>query len=214
MGPSSLEAMEDLNSVTVSPLKRRVRQRRRIHEIIKTKLQRNLSCSGPKVKRTLTGFFPVVKWLPKYKVKEYIWGDLMSGLIIGIILIPQAIAYCLLAGLDPIYGLYTSFFANIIYFFMGTSRHVSVGIFSLMSLMVGQVVDREVYLAGFDLNEDSTKNAFGLNGTEEINTTVANLKIMALNMECGKECYAISIATALTFLAGVYQVRTYSAKVK
>ncbi|XP_077089069.1 sulfate anion transporter 1 [Siphateles boraxobius] len=206
MGPSSLEAMEELNSVTVGPLKRRVRQRRRIHEIIKTKLQRKLSCSGPKVKRTLTGFFPVVKWLPKYKVKEYIWGDLMSGLIVGIILIPQAIAYCLLAGLDPIYGLYTSFFANIIYFFMGTSRHVSVGIFSLMSLMVGQVVDREVYLAGFDLNEDSTKNAFGLNGTLESNTTVVNLKIMALNMECGKECYAISIATALTLLAGVYQV--------
>ncbi|XP_050949447.1 sulfate anion transporter 1 [Labeo rohita] len=206
MGPSSLKAMEDLNSVTVGPLKRRERQRKRIPEIIKTKLQRNLSCSGTKVKKTLTGFFPVVKWLPKYNVKEYLWGDLMSGLIIGIILIPQAIAYCLLAGLEPIYGLYTSFFANIIYFLMGTSKHVSVGIFSLMSLMVGQVVDREVYLAGFDLNEDSTKSAFGLNSTGEANTTLVNLKIMALNMECGKECYAISIATALTFLAGVYQV--------
>uniref|UniRef100_A0A671M1S8 Solute carrier family 26 member 1 n=1 Tax=Sinocyclocheilus anshuiensis TaxID=1608454 RepID=A0A671M1S8_9TELE len=192
MGPSSLEAMEDLNSVTVGTLKRRVRQRKRIHEIIRTKLQRNLSCSGSKLKSTLSGFFPVVKWLPKYKVKDYIWGDLMSGLIVGIILIPQAIAYCLLAGLDPIYGLYV--------------LHVSVGIFSLMSLMVGQVVDREVYLAGFDLNEDSTKNAFGINGTGEANTTLVNLKIMALDMECGKECYAIGIATAVTFLAGVYQV--------
>uniref|UniRef100_A0A673JGF0 Solute carrier family 26 member 1 n=1 Tax=Sinocyclocheilus rhinocerous TaxID=307959 RepID=A0A673JGF0_9TELE len=84
----------DLNSVTVGTLKRRVRQRKRIHEIIRTKLQRNLSCSGSKLKSTLTGFFPVVKWLPKYKVKDYIWGDLMSGLIVGIILIPQAIAYC------------------------------------------------------------------------------------------------------------------------
>ncbi len=210
MGPSSLDAMEDLNSVTVGSLKRRVQERKRIREIIKTKLQRNLSCSGSKLKRTLTGFFPVVKWLPKYKVKDYIWGDLMSGIIIGVILIPQAIAYCLLAGLDPIYGLYTSFFSNIIYFFMGTSRHVSVGIFSLMSLMIGQVVDREVYLAGFDLNEASTKNALGLNGTGDANTTLVNLKIMALNLECGKECYAISIATALTFLAGVYQVRTFS----
>ncbi|XP_051537550.1 sulfate anion transporter 1-like [Myxocyprinus asiaticus] len=208
MGCSSLEAMEDLKSVAVGPLKRKIRQRRRISEIIKAKLQRNLSCSVPKVKSTLTGLFPVVQWLPKYKVKEYIWGDVMSGLIIGIILIPQAIAYCLLAGLDPIYGLYTSFFSNIIYFFMGTSRHVSVGIFSLMSLMVGQVVDREVYLAGFDMNEDTKQNAFdvGLNGTGDTNSTVVNLKIMALNMECGKECYAISIAAALTFLAGVYQV--------
>ncbi|XP_051955356.1 sulfate anion transporter 1-like [Xyrauchen texanus] len=208
MGCSSLEVMEDLNSMAVGPLKRKIRQRRRIGEIIKTKLQRNLSCSVPKVKSTLTGLFPVVQWLPKYKVKEYIWGDVMSGLIIGIILIPQAIAYCLLAGLDPIYGLYTSFFSNIIYFFMGTSRHVSVGIFSLMSLMVGQVVDREVYLAGFDMNEDTKQNVFdvGLNGTGDTNSTVVNLKIMALNMECGKECYAISIAAALTLLAGVYQV--------
>ncbi|TRY99378.1 hypothetical protein DNTS_001999 [Danionella cerebrum] len=189
--------MEDINSLPVGPLKRRVRQKKGIREILKTKLQKNLSCSGPKVKRTLTSFFPVVKWLPKYKLKEYIWGDLMSGLIVGIILIPQAIAYCLLAGLDPIYGLYTSFFSNIIYFFMGTSRHVSVGIFSLMSLMVGQVVDREVYLAGFDLNED--QKALVFNGTVDTNSTIANL-------DCGKECYAISIAAALTFLAGIYQV--------
>ncbi|XP_055036536.2 sulfate anion transporter 1 [Misgurnus anguillicaudatus] len=207
MAPSSAEAMDDLTPTTVGPLKRKVHPKRRPTEIIKTKLQRNLSCSASKVKNTLTGFFPVVQWLPKYKVKDYIWGDLMSGLIIGIILIPQAIAYCLLAGLEPIYGLYTSFFSNIIYFFMGTSRHVSVGIFSLMSLMIGQVVDREVFLAGFDLNEDSKQNAFdvGLNETWESNTTV-NPKIMVLNMECGKECYAIAIATAVTFLAGVYQV--------
>lgn len=207
MGPSSAEAMDDLKSTAVGPLKRKVRRKKKPTEIIKSKLQRNLSCSASKVKNTLTGLFPVVQWLPKYKVKDYIWGDMMSGLIVGIILIPQAIAYCLLAGLDPIYGLYTSFFSNIIYFFMGTSRHVSVGIFSLMSLMVGQVVDREVYLAGFDMNEDSKLNAFdGLNGTGETNTTIVNLKMMALNIECGKECYAISIAAAVTFLTGVYQV--------
>ncbi|XP_056587114.1 sulfate anion transporter 1 [Triplophysa dalaica] len=207
MGPSSAEAMDVLTSTTFGPLKRKVRRTKKPTEIIKTKLQQNLSCSASKVKNILTGLFPVVQWLPKYKVKDYIWGDMMSGLIVGIILIPQAIAYCLLAGLDPIYGLYTSFFSNIIYFFMGTSRHVSVGIFSLMSLMIGQVVDREVYLAGFDLSEDIKQNAFdGLNGTGEINTTVVNLKMLGLNMECGKECYAISIATAVTFLVGVYQV--------
>uniref|UniRef100_A0A3P8XC09 Sulfate transporter n=1 Tax=Esox lucius TaxID=8010 RepID=A0A3P8XC09_ESOLU len=149
--------MADATVVNVPHLERRVRQRKDTMTVLKTKFSRSLSCSVPRVKNTLTGFFPVVLWLPKYKLNEYIWGDLMSGLIIGIILVPQAIAYCLLAGVDPLYGLYTSFFANIIYFFMGTSRHVSVGIFSLMSLMVGQVVDREVYLAGFDL--DDTKAA-------------------------------------------------------
>ncbi|XP_066502074.1 sulfate anion transporter 1 [Hoplias malabaricus] len=207
MDTSSLEDMEDAKSPT-SSLERKTQKRKRPVEFIRTKLSRQLSCSVPRVKSTLAGLFPVVLWLPKYKIKEYVWGDIMSGLIVGIILVPQAIAYCLLAGLEPIYGLYTSFFANIIYFILGTSRHVSVGIFSLMSLMVGQVVDREVYLAGFDLSDESKQIPLGggWNITEVSSKTATNFTISALNMECGKECYAISIAAALTFLAGIYQV--------
>uniref|UniRef100_A0A8C6ZS00 Solute carrier family 26 member 1 n=1 Tax=Nothoprocta perdicaria TaxID=30464 RepID=A0A8C6ZS00_NOTPE len=124
-------------------------------KIMLAKLRKSCSCTPRKMKNIIMDFFPVLRWLPKYRCKEYIWGDIMSGLVIGIILVPQAIAYSLLAGLKPIYSLYTSFFANIIYFLMGTSRHVSVGIFSLISLMVGQVVDRELLLAGFDLNDDA-----------------------------------------------------------
>ncbi|XP_053504810.1 sulfate anion transporter 1 [Ictalurus furcatus] len=200
--------MEDAKPQYTCHLERKVQQKKGPLEVIRTKLRHQLSCSLPKVKSTLINFFPVVRWLPKYKIKEYVWGDVMSGLIVGIILVPQAIAYCLLAGLEPIYGLYTSFFANIIYFFLGTSRHVSVGIFSLMSLMVGQVVDREVYLAGFDLSDDSKQSSLGAgwNGTEDHQDTAVNLTMGAFSMECGKECYAISTATVLTFLAGLYQV--------
>lgn len=122
-------------------LERRVHQQKSTVSVLKSTLSQGMTCSGRRVRSTLTGFFPVVRWLPKYKLKEYIWGDIMSGLIIGVILVPQAIAYCLLAGVQPIYGLLTSFYTNIIYFLMGTSRHVSVGIFSLMSLMVGQVTN-------------------------------------------------------------------------
>ncbi|XP_071762536.2 sulfate anion transporter 1 [Centroberyx gerrardi] len=204
--------MEEAAKATETPpalpplLERRVRQRQPPISAVKSKLKRGVTCSVPRVRATLTGFFPVVRWLPKYKLREYVWGDVMSGLIVGIILVPQAIAYCLLAGVEPVYGLYTSFFANIIYFFMGTSRHVSVGIFSLMSLMVGQVVDKEVYLAGFDPNEDSGTKSPGpgiLNGTDGTNLS-GGVELMGL--ACGKECYAISIAAALTFLAGIYQV--------
>lgn len=167
--------------------------------VLRTKISQGLSCSVPRLRSTLTGFFPVVRWLPRYKLREYAWGDAMSGLIVGIILVPQAIAYCLLAGVDPIYGLYTSFFANIIYFFMGTSKHVSVGIFSLMSLMVGQVVDREVFLAGYDQNEEGV-TAKVLNASLDLNGTGEGV------MDGEKEYYAISIAAAVTFLAGIYQV--------
>uniref|UniRef100_A0A8C9SKA1 Solute carrier family 26 member 1 n=1 Tax=Scleropages formosus TaxID=113540 RepID=A0A8C9SKA1_SCLFO len=172
--------MADHKWAEVGHLQRRVRGSPDMRQAIRTRMKKSVSCSVARLKEALTGFFPVLLWLPKYKLKEYVWGDVMSGLIVGIILVPQAIAYCLLAGLEPIYGLYTSFYANIIYFLMGTSKHVSVGIFSLMSLMVGQVVDREVFLAGFDMG--------------------------VYELECGKECYAISVAAALTFLAGVYQV--------
>ncbi|KAJ0015471.1 hypothetical protein NQD34_009091 [Periophthalmus magnuspinnatus] len=186
-------------------LERRLRQRSSAITLLKSKMKHGVDCSMPKVRSTLTGFFPVVRWLPKYKLKEYMWGDIMSGLIVGIILVPQAIAYCLLAGVDPIYGLYTSFYSNIIYFLMGTSRHVSVGIFSLMSLLVGQVVDREVFKAGFDTSEDSKISKLGLfNGTLDVNLTTKTIELFGVEFE--KETYAILVATSLTCLAGIYQV--------
>ncbi|XP_028658423.2 sulfate anion transporter 1 [Erpetoichthys calabaricus] len=201
--------MEDAKLDLYFQLNRKEPEQKNIKRLIKSKIQKSCSFSFKKVQPALTGFFPVVKWLPKYRFKEYVWGDVMSGLIIGIILVPQAIAYCLLAGLQPIYGLYTSFFSNIIYFLMGTSRHISVGIFSLLSLMVGQVVDREVQLAGFDLSEDSRLEGISpedLFNSSKTNVSSVNLTLGVFNMECGKECYAIGVATALTFLAGVYQV--------
>ncbi|RVE65636.1 hypothetical protein OJAV_G00118330 [Oryzias javanicus] len=197
--------MEEVSKVTDTPLVRRLSwrggQQQPVISVVKSKLRKNLTCSGTKVRKTLTSFFPVVRWLPKYKLKEYIWGDVMSGMIVGIILVPQAIAYCLLAGVEPIYGLYTSFYANIIYFLMGTSKHVSVGIFSLMSLMVGQTVDRELFLSGFDLNDDPTSKADGFNLTNDDPQTVD-----LMGMPCTKECYAISVAATITFLAGIYQI--------
>ncbi|KAG7271805.1 hypothetical protein CRUP_018301 [Coryphaenoides rupestris] len=181
-------------------LERRVRRPRPTLSVLKSRIKEEVACSVPRARTTLLGFFPVVTWLPKYKLREYVWGDLMSGLIIGIILVPQAIAYCLLAGVEPIYGLYTSFFANIIYFFMGTSRHVSVGIFSLMSLMVGQVVEKEVFRAGFDLNDGPDPGSFNVTS----NLSAATVDVMGVVYS--KESYAIGIATALTLLVGIYQV--------
>ncbi|XP_029458169.1 sulfate anion transporter 1 [Rhinatrema bivittatum] len=179
-----------------------------LQDTVKIKLKNNCFCTTKRLKNMFIDFFPIIRWLPKYNCKEYIWGDVMSGLIIGIILIPQAIAYSLLAGLKPIYSLYTSFFANLIYFLLGTSRHISVGIFSLLSLMVGQVVDRELQLAGFDMNDDTQQTISNTSKwiTDESNFTTFNISTDLMIMECGKECYAISVATALTFLAGVYQV--------
>ncbi|XP_035304245.1 sulfate anion transporter 1 [Cricetulus griseus] len=170
-------------------------------ETLKARMKQSCTCSMPCVQALVKNLFPVIYWLRQYRPKEYLAGDVMSGLVIGIILVPQAIAYSLLAGLQPIYSLYTSFFANLIYFLMGTSRHVNVGIFSLLCLMVGQVVDRELQLAGFDPSQDSL-------GPKDNDSTLNNSTTTLVFglQDCGRDCHAIRIATALTLVTGLYQV--------
>ena len=62
--------------------------------------------------------------------------DLVAGLTVGIILIPQGMAYAMIAGLPPVYGLYASLFPVLIYAFLGTSRQLAVGPVAMDSLLV------------------------------------------------------------------------------
>ena len=80
-------------------------------------------------------FFPILDWLLNYK-KEWLKGDLNAGLTVGIMLIPQGIAYAMIAGLPPIYGLYTAMIPPIIYAVFGTSRQLAVGPVAMDSLIV------------------------------------------------------------------------------
>ncbi|XP_066090009.1 sulfate anion transporter 1 isoform X2 [Saccopteryx bilineata] len=172
-----------------------------LRERLKARLRQSCVCSVQGARALVHDLLPATHWLCRYRLREDLPGDVMSGLVIGIILVPQAIAYSLLAGLQPIYSLYTSFFANLIYFLLGTSRHVSVGIFSLLCLMVGQVVDRELLLAGFDSAQE-------VRGPRDNSSTLnASAGTLALGMQdCGRDCYAIRVATALTLVVGIYQV--------
>ena len=63
-------------------------------------------------------------------------GDLQAGLTVGVVLIPQAMAYAMLAGLPPVYGLYTAVFPLLIYAFLGSSRQLSMGPAALLSLLI------------------------------------------------------------------------------
>src|SRR6056297_3953549 len=69
----------------------------------------------------------ILDWLPNYSKKD-LTGDLKSGATVGVIEIPQAMAYAVIAGLSPIYGLYGSLIPLLIYPLFGTSRHLSLGI--------------------------------------------------------------------------------------
>lgn len=172
-----------------------------LRETLKARLRGSCVCSLQGTRGLLLDLFPVTRWLRRYRLREDLAGDVMSGLVVGIILVSQAIAYSLLAGLQPIYSLYTSFFVNLIYFLMGTSRHVSMGLSSLLCLMVGQVVDRELLLAGFDPAQDGPGP--GDNGST-LNASVTTLTLGL--QDCGRDCYAIRVATVLTLVAGIYLV--------
>lgn len=80
-------------------------------------------------------FFPFLDWLPKYTRKDF-RGDMVAGFTVGIILIPQGMAYAMIAGLPPVYGLYAALFPVLIYAFLGTSRQVAVGPVAMDSLLV------------------------------------------------------------------------------
>ena len=78
---------------------------------------------------------PILQWLPNYK-RDWLKNDLFAGLTICVILIPQGIAYAIIAGLPPIYGLYTAMIPQIVYAILGTSRQLAVGPAAMDSLIV------------------------------------------------------------------------------
>jgi SulP family sulfate permease len=83
--------------------------------------------------------FPILDWLPNYN-KAWLKGDINAGLTVGVMLIPQGIAYAMIAGLPPIYGLYTALIPQIIYAIFGTCRQLSVGPVAMDSLIVASGV--------------------------------------------------------------------------
>ncbi len=90
-------------------------------------------------------------WISEYK-SEYFKSDLAAGITVAVLLIPQGMAYALIAGLPPIYGLYAALVPQIVYAFLGTSRQLAVGPVAMDSLLVAaglgalSIVDPSQYI--------------------------------------------------------------------
>ncbi|MEK9851885.1 MAG: solute carrier family 26 protein [Flavobacteriaceae bacterium] len=83
----------------------------------------------------LKTFFPFLDWITRYRTSD-LKQDLLAGITVAVLLIPQGMAYALIAGLPPIYGLYAALTPQIIYAFLGTSRQLAVGPVAMDSLLV------------------------------------------------------------------------------
>ncbi|XP_069833424.1 chloride anion exchanger-like [Dendropsophus ebraccatus] len=114
----------------------------RYHKTFLDHLRVFFGCSKAKAKRIAFTFFPIASWLPTYQIKDWILSDIVSGVSTGLVAVLQGLAFALLVNVTPDYGLYAAFFPVIIYFFLGTSKHISVGPFPVLSLMVGTAVLR------------------------------------------------------------------------
>ncbi|SMD33056.1 sulfate permease, SulP family [Reichenbachiella faecimaris] len=108
----------------------------------------------------MKNLLPIIDSLKHY-TKEGFKNDLFAGLVVGVMLIPQGMAYAMIAGLPPIYGLYTAIIPTILYALLGSSRHVSVGPVAMDSLIL---------VAG--------ASAFATVGSEEYIVVVAGLTLM------------------------------------
>lgn len=136
------------------------------------------------VKNAIFDVIPALKWLPQYDCRKNILGDTLAGFTCAIMHIPQGMAYGLLAGLDPIVGLYMAFFPALVYFFFGTSRHISVGTFAVVSIMTSKIV--ATY---------SDPNY----GNVDFNST--------LSEEGSLQSYSnYQVATAVTMVCGIFQI--------
>ncbi|KAF3971890.1 hypothetical protein CMV_004560 [Castanea mollissima] len=91
----------------------------------------------------LKAIFPILEWARSYNLEKF-RGDLIAGLTIASLCVPQDIAYAKLANLDPQYGLYSSFVPPLIYAFMGSSRDIAIGPVAVVSLLIGTMAQNEI----------------------------------------------------------------------
>lgn len=150
------------------------------------KVKKSMRCSGPRLKKCLLQRFPVLSWLPRYSIRDNALGDLISGISVGIMQLPQGMAYALLSSVPPVFGLYSSFYPVLIYFIFGTSKHISIGTYAVMSVMIGGVTERLAPDSDFMMWDNVTNSS--------IVDTVS------------RDEERVKVAMTVTFLSGLFQI--------
>ncbi|PHH75003.1 hypothetical protein CDD82_4634 [Ophiocordyceps australis] len=138
--------------------------------------------------------FPFLSWITHYNL-QWLAGDVVAGLTIGAIVVPQGMAYASLAKLPPQFGLYSSFMGVIIYWMFGTSKDISIGPVAVLSTVVGSVVE-EVNKTPQGKDIPPHVIASGL-------SVIAGCIVLAIGLlRCGWIIDLISITSLSAFMTG------------
>ena len=89
----------------------------------------------------LDSLFPFRHWILSYNL-TWLFGDLIAGITVALVLVPQSMSYANVAGLAPQFGLYSSFVGVVIYALFATSKDVTIGPVAVMSLQTATVIKK------------------------------------------------------------------------
>ncbi|CAH1783168.1 unnamed protein product [Owenia fusiformis] len=157
---------------------------------VKRKLKRACTCSKYDILPFICRIIPMIGTLKNYKWKKDIVGDIVSGISVGVVHIPQSMGFAALAFLPPVYGLYSATWPVLLYCVLGSSRHVSFGTMAVIALMVGVVVKRQ-------------RDAFESN----YNGTITNLTAYEQEeYDLQVEQVGVDAALSVSFIAGLFQI--------
>ncbi|XP_059156866.1 prestin-like isoform X2 [Physella acuta] len=107
------------------------------------KVKRNMYCSKRRLWKLVSTYIPVIKYIRYYKLKENSVADIVAGITVGIVHIPQALAFGQLTSVKVENGLFTSLWPVLLYVIFGTSAHVSMGTSAVICILTAATVDRE-----------------------------------------------------------------------
>ncbi|XP_073406606.1 anion exchange transporter [Dendrobates tinctorius] len=154
---------------------------------LQTLWERLSRISSSEVRRWWLRRIPILQWAPGYKLQDSFIPDLISGMMLAVQQVAQGLAFAVMSSVHPVFGLYGSFFAPLVYAIFGMSRHVITGTFAITSLISCAAVERLV----------------PLNSSNVTNTSLGDLGLSDFDMQ------RIGVAAAVTFLGGVIQMSMF-----
>ncbi|KAF2118222.1 sulfate permease-like protein [Lophiotrema nucula] len=109
------------------------------HEPTAAEWIRDITPSVNDVKHYFIRLFPFLHWITRYNA-QWLIGDLVAGITVGAVVVPQSLSYAKLANLSVEFGLYSSFMGVLIYWFFATSKDITIGPVAVLSTVTGNVI--------------------------------------------------------------------------